>query len=58
MFGKRFKIIRTIFPYEDGWGVIIEQFGKNMIVLATGLSKEEAEDYRDSVKKDHKEGRL
>lgn len=43
MFFPRVKVMRTIFPYEDGWGVVIKQFGKADTVLETGISKEEAE---------------
>jgi len=44
LFNKTFTVVRTIWPYEDGWGVKMEQFGKQLTVCSQGLSKEEAEE--------------
>lgn len=41
----RFSVVRTIWPYEDGWGVKMEKFGSPLTVCAYGLSKEDAEEY-------------
>lgn len=42
LFSPKVTIIRTIWPYEEGWGVVIKQFGKPDTVLETGLSEERA----------------
>lgn len=43
MFRSKVKVKRTIFPYPDGWGVVIERPFKPMTVIDVGLTKEEAE---------------
>lgn len=37
------KVIKTIFPYDDGYGVVITQLFMDDIVLETGVSRSHAE---------------
>ena len=43
LFKPAYRVIKTIWPYDDGWGVIREQFNKPLTVCSHGLTKEEAE---------------
>lgn len=37
------KVMRTIFPYDDGWGTVIKHPFKPDAVVDHGLTKEAAE---------------
>ena len=50
-FGKTYAVRRTIFPYDDGYGVLITQFGKSDIVYCHGLSKGECNTIIEELKK-------
>ncbi len=42
LFKKTWKVVRTIWPYPEGYGTVFYLHGKRTIV-DSGLSKEEAE---------------
>ncbi len=48
------KVIKTIWPYDEGWGVVIKRPFKPDTIVDTGLSKEEAESRAKSVRRDLK----
>lgn len=48
---KRVKVIRTIWPYNEGYGVVITHPFKADTILDTGLTKEEAETMAESTRK-------
>jgi hypothetical protein len=43
LFSPTVKVKRTIFPYPDGWGVVIEQAFKPDTITDVGLTKKDAE---------------
>lgn len=43
IFTAKWKVIRTIWPYKDGYGVYKEDWFGNKTILHTGLSKEQAQ---------------
>ena len=50
LFSPTFRVIRTIWPYEDGYGVIKEQFNKPVTVCSSGLTKQQAIDDLKDIK--------
>ncbi len=46
-----YTVKRTIFPYDDGYGVVATRSFSADIVMAHGLSKKAAEDYCKELKK-------
>lgn len=50
LFTPTYRVIRTIWPYEKGWGVIREKFGEPLIVCSSGLTRKEAEEDLDQIK--------
>jgi hypothetical protein len=52
IFNKTFTVKRTLFPYDEGYGVACEQFGKPLTVMCHGMSKEEAEAYAAELRKE------
>lgn len=44
IFKPTYRLVMTIWPYIDGYGVVQEQFGKVGTVCSSGLSKKEAEE--------------
>lgn len=44
LFKSKWKTIRTIWPYKEGYGVYKEDWLGKKTVLHTGLSKEQAEE--------------
>ena len=54
-FLKKVKVVKTIWPYPEGWGVVITQPFKPDTVLDTGLTKEEAEVMAESTRKELKD---
>ena len=50
LFEPKWKVIRTIWPYPEGWGVYKEDFfGGKRTVLDTGLTKEQAQEECDKL---------
>tara|TARA_R110002167_G_scaffold366093_1_gene592987 strand:- start:3944 stop:4105 length:162 start_codon:yes stop_codon:yes gene_type:complete len=49
LFKATYRVVRTIWPYDDGWGVVKEQFSKPITVLSSGLTKKQAEDDLESL---------
>ena len=47
---KTYEIRRTIWPYDEGYGVLITQFGKPDIVFCHGLTKEECKQVIEDLK--------
>ena len=41
---SKVKVVRTIWPYEAGWGVVIKHPFKVDVLIDSGLEKEEAEE--------------
>ena len=52
LFSKTYKILRTIWPYDEGYGVLITKFGDDDIVYCHGLTKEECEQIVKELKED------
>jgi len=42
----KWKVVRTIWPYEDGYGVVSAD---RLIIVDTGLSKEQAQSICDQM---------
>ena len=51
-FLRKVKVVKTIWPYSEGWGVVITQPLKPDTVLDTGLTKEEAETLAELTRKE------
>lgn len=58
LFSPTFTVLRTIWPYEEGWGVTMEMFGNPMTVLLTGATEEKANQYADELRRYYKKGKL
>lgn len=43
IFKSKWKVIRTIWPYKDGYGVYKKDFTGQITLLHDGLTKERAE---------------
>ena len=39
---SKVKVVRTIWPYEDGWGVVIKHPFKVDVLIDSGIEREEA----------------
>ena len=50
LFYKSYHVRRTIFPYDEGYGVLITEFGKPDIVYCHGLTKERCEEIIEELK--------
>jgi hypothetical protein len=44
LFKPTYRVIKTIWPYDDGWGVIKEQFNRPLTVCSQGLTKKQAQE--------------
>lgn len=51
---KSFKVVRIIWPYDEGHGVVMTQFGNPLTVLSSGQSKEDANKYLTECKQELK----
>ncbi len=43
MFGKKVEVRKTIFPFDEGYGVCIVELFKPIVIMSHGLTKVEAE---------------
>jgi len=48
------KVMKTIWPFAEGYGVVISHPFKRDTICCHGLSKEDAEEHAKTVKKDLK----
>lgn len=55
VFRTTVEVKRTIFPYPDGWGVVILRPFKNDTVVDVGLTKEHAEEMAELTRRQLKE---
>ena len=53
LFSPSFRVVKTIWPYPSGYGVIKEQFGKPLPVCSFGLTKKQAEEDLKSIKESY-----
>lgn len=51
-FLTKVKVMKTIWPYPEGWGVVIKRPFKVDTVVDVGLSKEEAEERAEQIRKE------
>lgn len=54
-FAASFIILRTIWPYDEGYGVLKKQFGQDNAVLCHGVSKDYAKQYKNTLEREQNE---
>lgn len=46
----KFKVQRTIFPYNEGWGVVLLRPFNVPTIMLVGVHKDEAEAYAEALR--------
>lgn len=47
----KYKVVRTVWPYPDGWGVVLSSVFEPDTVVVSGLSRTHAEAHKNDLVK-------